>query len=423
MRRPVTVLIGLALAGALMSAQAVDPVLARVRQQRAPFINTLRDLVSIESGSRDIEGLNRLADLVAARLRALGGEIEVVSPGADVFRMDDTPEQIGKIVLARFRGAGSKRILLLAHMDTVYQKGMSAQQPFRIDGDRAYGLGIADDKSGIALIMHTIAVLQAINARDYGLITVLINGDEEISSPGSRALISKLGSQHDAVFSCEGAGSADGIRLTTSGNGAVILKVKGRAAHAGSAPEDGRNALYELAHQIMQMRDLSQPGIGLKLNWTIASAGGTRNVIPAAAEAIADARVQRSSDWDLLETKVRERVRNQLIPDAQVSVKVERRRPPLEASPASRALSVHATRIYREIGKTLVVEDVASGGGTDAAFAALNTTAPVIEGFGPQGFGGHSSEREYIDLRSVEPRLYLLTRLILDVSQDAIRAR
>jgi glutamate carboxypeptidase len=114
--------------------------------------------------------------------------------------------------------------------------------------------------------------LQALKVKDHGLITVLINGDEEISSPASRNLLARLGSQHDAVFSCEGAGSTDNLRLTTSGNGAVILRVKGRASHAGSAPEDGRNALYELAHQILQMRDLSDSSSGVKMNWTVATA-------------------------------------------------------------------------------------------------------------------------------------------------------
>ena len=125
-------------------------------------------------------------------------------------------------------------------MDTVYPRGMLARQPFRIDGDRAYGLGIADDKHGVALILHTIGILQAMNFRDYGLLTVLINGDEEVSSAGSRTLITKLGSEHDLVLSCEGTGQ-DSIRLTTAGIAAVQLKVTGRASHAGGAPEQGRN--------------------------------------------------------------------------------------------------------------------------------------------------------------------------------------
>jgi glutamate carboxypeptidase len=394
-------------------------VLAAVRQQRDSYLDTLRQLVSIESGSRDIEGLNRISDLIAARLRALGGDVEMVTPGTDAARFEDTPQQIGRIVVARFRGTGTKKILLLAHMDTVYAKGMGAQQPFRIDGDRAYGLGIADDKHGVALVLHTLAALQMLNSHDYGLLTVSINGDEEISAPGARRLIERLGSEHDVVLSCEGSGREDSIRLATSGNGTVRMRVTGRASHAGSAPEQGRNALYELAHQILQTRDLSQPAVGLKMNWTLASAGSVRNAIPASAEATADVRVVRSSDWDVLERRVRERVANKLIPDTQVDVRVERRRPALQPTTGSRSLGERAKQIYGEIGRSLAVLDDPNGGATDAAIAALSTQAAVIEGFGLIGAGAHSNDAESIDVRSIEPRLYLLTRVVMDAAAAA----
>ena len=242
------------------------------------------------------------------------------------------------MVLARFKGTGTRRILLLAHMDTVYEKGMGAKQPFRIDGDRAYGLGIADDKQGVALILHALAMLQAMKFQQYGTLTVLITGDEEISAPGSRGTLTRLGREHDVVLSAEGGGPEgnDRIELATTGSGALLLKVTGRASHAGQAPEQGRNALYEMAHQIMQMRDLSDPATGVKLNWTVASAGTVRNIIPAAAQAMADVRVQRVASWDAIERRVRERVAKTLIPDTKVDVVLERRRPPLEPTDASR---------------------------------------------------------------------------------------
>ena len=401
------------------AAAPVEPVRSLAARERAPLINTLKDLVAIESGSGDREGLDRIADVVASRLKALGGAVEMIEPDpADIYRMNDTPKQIGEMVRARFTGAGTKKILLIAHMDTVYLRGMLAQQPFRVDGNRAYGLGIADDKNGIAVILHTLAILREMNFRDYGLLTVLINADEEVSSPGSRTTITRLGSEHDAVFSCEGTRvESDQLSLTTAGIAAVMLNVKGRASHAGAEPERGRNALYELAHQILQTRDLSDREIGLKMNWTIARAGTNRNVIPADASAIADVRVLRVSDYDGIEQKVRERIRKQLIDDTKVEMTFERRRPPLEVTPASRALAAHAQGIYGEIGNTLIVRDIAEGGGTDAAFAALRTSAPVIERFGLRGFGSHSNDAEYVDLDSIEPRLYLLTRMIMDVSQ------
>jgi len=406
----------------LAGAQPVEPVLALAKKERQPLLDTLKELVSIETGSRDLEGLDRAAKLIAARLSALGGKVELVDTSEGAYRMEDTPAKIGKVVHARFEGRGTKKILLLAHMDTVYLRGMLAKQPFRVEGDRAYGLGIADDKNGVALILHVLAMLKAMDFRGYGLLTVLVNADEEMSSPGSRKLITQLGAEHDAVFSCEASRvDSDKLALATAGIASVILKVKGRASHAGQAPEQGRNALYELAHHMLQTRDLSNPATGLKMNWTLASGGSVRNAIPAEASATADVRVLRVSDYDGIERAVRERIKNKLIPDTQVDMTFERRRPPLEATPASRTLGDHARRVYAELGKTLVVDALAEGGGTDAAFASLNTKAPVLERFGLQGFGAHSNDAEYIAVDSIEPRLYLLARLIMDVSQGKDR--
>jgi glutamate carboxypeptidase len=400
-------------------AAPVEAVRVLAAKHKAPLLDTLKDLVAVESGSGDREGLDRIADIVAARLKALGGTVEMIEPDpAEIYRMADTPKQPGKMVRARFTGTGTKKILLIAHMDTVYLRGMLAQQPFRIDGNRAYGLGIADDKNGIAVILHAVAMLQETNFHDYGLLTVLINADEEVGSPGSQATLTRLGGEHDAVFSCEASRvESDQLSLTTAGIAAVGLHVKGKASHAGAEPEKGRNALYEMAYQVLQTRDLSDPETGVKMNWTLAHAGTNRNVIPADATAMADVRVLRVADYDGIERKVRERIRTHLVPDTIVDMTFERRRPPLEVTPASRALAAHARRVYSEIGQTLIVRDIAEGGGTDAAFAALRTTAPVIERFGLRGFGAHSNDAEYVDLDSIEPRLYLLARMIMDVAQ------
>ena len=400
-------------------AQAQEPILAAAKRQAAPLLDTLKELVAIESGSRDLEGLARLADLVAGRLRALGGEVEVVDASAAIDRRTgDAPDRVGQAVRATFKGTGTRKILLIAHMDTVYQRGMAARQPFRTDGDRAYGLGISDDKQGIAVILHTLSVLQGLGFRDHGTITVLINADEEIGSPGSRSLLTRLGAEHDVTMSFEASrAESDKVSLATAGIALVTLDVRGKASHAGAAPHLGVNALYELAHQVLQTRDMSRPDIGLKLNWTVARAGQNRNVIPAEARAEADVRVLRVSDYEGIEAALRERIGNQLLPGAKVEMRFEPRRPPLEATPASRALARHAQAIYRELGKELVVDEVAEGGGTDAAYAALETKNAVVERFGLQGFGAHSNDAEYVLVGSIEPRLYLAARLIMDLAR------
>lgn len=412
-------LLALACLGGASALQAA-PLAAvhdAAKAQQQPMLDTMRDLVGIESGSKDVEGVERIAALIGERFKALGGKVEIIQP-ADIFRLDDTPERVGPMVHAEFKGSGQKKIMLIAHMDTVYRNGMLKDQPFRIDGDRAYGLGIADDKHGVATILHTLALLQKLDFKDYGTLTVLINGDEEISSPGARATITRLGADQDAVFSFEGGGAEACLTLATSGIGAAYLTVQGKTSHAGARPEGGVNALTELSHQILQLKDLSKPEEGLKLNWTVAQAGTNRNVIPGQATAQADARALKVADFDALERTLQERIQKKLLPDAKVSVKFEVRRPPLEATPASRALANHGVAIYQELGLPMKVIDRASGGGTDAAFAALKARGPVIEGMGLSGFGAHSNDAEYIQIPSIVPRLYLAARMIMDVSQD-----
>jgi glutamate carboxypeptidase len=397
-----------------------EPLWTQARSEKDAVVATLRELVEIESGSRDKEGLDRLAALLATQLGALGAAVETYEPSpADIVRLFDTPKEIGKVVIGRFRGTGTRRIMLLAHMDTVYGRGTLADRPFRVEGSRAYGPGIADDKGGIAVVLHALKLLRATGFRDYGTLTVVVNGDEELSSPGARRFIERMGAQHDVVLSCEPAlVGSDGLLLATSGIGVASLTVRGRAAHAGIAPQEGRNAIVELAHQILETRDLSDPARRIKFNWTLASGGKTRNVIPELATATADVRVNAAADFDVIEKRFRERAgKTTLVPDAKVEATFERRRTPLQPTDASRAVARRAQAIYAELGRTLGVDESGTGGGTDAAFAAASGKPAVVENFGLVGAGYHSSEAEYVDLDSIAPRLYLLARLVVEESR------
>ena len=418
--RPLMASLALAFAAAVAQAAPVAEVHALAQKEQQPLLDTLRDLVHIESGSKDIEGLNQIAERIAGQLKQLGGTVDVLQT-SDIYRLDDTPEKVGPAVQAVFKGSGTKKIMLIAHMDTVYLKGMLKGQPFRIDGDKAYGLGISDDKQGIALIIHTVALLQKLNFKDYGTLTVLINGDEEISSPGWRSTITRVAAEQDVVLSFEGGGTDGTLRLATSGIGAAYLTVQGKASHAGAKPEDGVNALYELSHQLLQMKDLSKTDEGLKLNWTVSKAGTNRNVIPAEATAQADARALRVADFDGLEKSLQEKVKSKLLPASKVDVKFEVRRPPLEASDASRRVAGYGKVIYQELGMSLNVVEKATGGGTDAAFAALKTKGAVVEGMGLSGYGAHSNDAEYVQINTIVPRLYLATRMIMDISRDRVK--
>ena len=412
-----------AAASGLSAAQTPTPesVQARVQAQVPQVLASLKDLVGIESGSRDLEGLAQLSTLVAQRLESAGMVVQVLPTQAPGFHPQLKGAKLGAMVYATRSGTGKRKVLMIAHMDTVYARGMGAKQPFRVDGDKAYGLGISDDKGGVALVLHTVQLLDQMGFKDYAELGVLINADEEIGSPGSAAFITQLGSEYDAVMSFEGGGfQEDYVRLATSSIAIVEMKITGKASHAGSSPERGRNALYEMSHQILKSRNLGDPEKGLKINWTVGNAGETRNVIPASAVAVADVRSLNNADLDRMEAQLRQSVQDKLIPDTTIELTFYRSRPAFVANGASRTLAAHAQGIYKELGLKLDVRDRATGGGTDAAFAGLRPRGGVLESFGLRGFGAHSNDDEYILVSSIAPRLYLATRMVMDVGSGAL---
>jgi glutamate carboxypeptidase len=408
------------------SRPADEALRTRVEAELPAYLETLKTLVGMESGSRDLEGLAKLADHVAGRLRSAGMQVQLRPTKAPDFHPLLKGAPLGPMVYATRSGRGSKKVLLIAHMDTVYPKGMGAKQPFRIDGDRAYGLGIADDKQGVALILHLVDLLARAGFADYAELGVLINGDEEIGSPGSSAFITQLGSEYDAVLSFEGGGNAaapgsDMVRLATSSIAIVEMMVTGKASHAGAAPHLGRNALYELAHQMLKSRQFGDPDKGLQIHWTVANAGGSRNVIPAEATAVADVRSLTNQDLDLMEAALKKSIEEKLIPDTKIDLTFFRSRPAFVANAASRALALHAVAVAGEVKLPLSVRDRATGGGTDAAFAGLRPKGGVLESFGLRGFGSHSNDDEYVLVSNVVPRLYLATRMVMDVGRGDVK--
>jgi glutamate carboxypeptidase len=405
-------------------AMALEPIQVRseVKLEAPKLLASLEALTSIESGSRDLDGLAKMAALISQRLVAAGMTVESIPMKAPDDHLLLKGAAVGNAIYGRLKGSGTQKVLLIAHMDTVYPKGMLAKQPFRIDGNRAYGLAISDDKAGVALIMHTVEMLQRLGFKNYAELAVLINADEEIGSPGSSALLTRLGGEYDAVLSYEGGGGAkDWVRLATSSIAIATLKITGKASHAGAAPEAGRNALYELSHQILKTRNLGDKSKGLQINWTVANAGEIRNVIPAQANAIADIRAFANQDMDEMESALRQAIKEHLIPDTKVELEFLRSRPAFVANDASRALAKHAVSVFGEIGQSLEIRSVATGGGTDAAFAGLKPKGGVLESFGLRGHGAHSNDDEYIYIDSIEPRLYLSARMVMDIGRGLVK--
>jgi glutamate carboxypeptidase len=373
----------------------------QAQKAQSGFLTSLAALVNIDSGTGDQKGLTKVENLVIEQLKSVGAEVKTT---------DATPSA-GRNILATMQGTGKGKILLLAHTDTVFKAGVVAQRPFKIVDKKAYGPGVMDDKGGILLGIEALRILQRLNFRDFRTITFLINPDEEKGSFGSRELIQETAKKHDVALVLEFGSPQDKITSWRKGVGYYGFEVKGRAAHAGAEPEKGCNALLEAAHQTLQLSKLSDPAKQTTLNFTVFQSGDRGNIIPDLAKVQADVRVLEAQEYVRLERDFERLSQNKLLPCTEIKVLAERGRPPFPPNSKTDALVKKAQAIYQQIGFKLGVEG--SGGGTDGNYAASVGTA-TLDALGPVGGGAHGPD-EYIDLDRISPRIYLLTKLLMDL--------
>jgi glutamate carboxypeptidase len=387
---------------ALLAAQPArggDQLLAAAKERTPAFLKDLETLVNLDSGTDDARGLAQVEAILARRLEALGAKVETMP----------APPAAGRMIVGRFQGKGRKKIMLMIHYDTVFGPGEAARRPFKVVGGRAFGPGVADAKAGALIILHAVDLAQRRGWKDYAALTVFFNPDEEKSSLGSRAMIRTLAAEHDVVLSYEPP-DAERVIVGTNGIAYVHLDVKGLSSHAGSAPEKGRNAAMELAFQLLQLKDLGDPAKGTTVSWTVVQAGDKVNVIPDRASAKADMRMSETSELERVQRDADRIVQKKLIPETDVAVRVEDRRPPFPRNPASDKLAAACEAVYREIDRH--VEPAVMRYGTDAGFAyATGGRTAVLDGLGILGDRLHSAD-EWADVESIAPRIYLTVRLL-----------
>jgi glutamate carboxypeptidase len=383
-------------------AIAADPVLYdQAQKAQRDFLVNLETLVNVDSGTGDQKGLTQVEALVIQHLKSVG---------VDVKTLDATPSA-GQNILATMKGSGKGKILLLAHTDTVFKAGTAAQRPFKIVDGKAYGPGVMDDKGGILLGLEALKILQQQNFKDFGTITFLINPDEEKGSFGSRELIKETAKKHDVALVLEFGSPQDKVTSWRKGIGYYGFEVKGRAAHAGAEPEKGCNALLEAAHQTLKLQKLANPAKQTTVNFTVFQAGDRVNTIPDFAKVQADVRVLEAEEYSRLERDFGRLTKTKLLPCTEIKIRAEQGRPPFPPNPKTDALVKKAQAIYQKIGLKLGVEG--SGGGTDGNYAASVGTT-TLDALGPVGGGAHSAD-EYIDLDRIAPRIYLLTKLLMEL--------
>jgi glutamate carboxypeptidase len=393
------------------AAQAAAPrdkaVYQAVEASRSGAIELLKRIVDVDSGSGDIAGGKRVEAILAAPLRAAGATVRTA------------PAEVSGVapnLVAVFHGTGRARVLIIAHVDTVFGPGTVAQRPFSIEGDRAHGPGVGDEKGGVVNAVTALQILHRLGFRDYATITLLLDGSEELGSPGSTRLIEALARQSDVEFNMEPGDPPDALTVWRKGAGNIVVHVRGRAAHAGMVPQNGRNAAVELVHQIGALQGkFPHTGDGTTVNLTLIRAGDRTNIIPDSATATFDVRFRNPGDFDGILRRMKSSLVPTSVPDTVVSIASEGSAyPPLIDNAQVEALGHRAQQIYAELGKTVALS---GNGGASESAVAMSVGTPALDGLGFVGAGFHT-DHEWIDLGSITPRLYLFTRMLMETGRS-----
>ena len=380
-----------------------EKIYQAVEANRSVAIELLKEIVDIDSGTGDVEGGAKVEAVLAARLQQLGAEVRT-----DPAEAAGLPDNL----VAVFRGSGKGRILIIAHIDTVFGSGTAAARPFRQEKDRAYGPGVSDEKAGVVNAFTALKILHDLGFKDFRTITFLLDDSEERGSPGSTKLIRRLAREHDVAFNMEPGDPPDALTVWRKGSANVHIHVKGRAAHSGIAPQDGRNAAVELMHQLGALQGaFPLAGSGVTVNVTVLRAGERSNIIPDSAEANLNVRYRRAEELDAVLARVEAGSRTIQVPDTTVVVSRDPSFPPLTENAQIDALAARARALYAEIGKSI---ELSGNGGASESALAMSEGTPTLDGLGFIG-GDFHTDHEWIDLNSISPRLYLFTRLLMDV--------
>jgi glutamate carboxypeptidase len=370
------------------------------------FLAELEALVNIDCGSYTHAGVNRVADAVEGSLRELGATPERIH-----HRPSGGARQLGDLLIGRLAGEGP-RVLLIGHMDTVFEEGTAAARPFRLDGDRALGPGTSDMKGGLLAGLHALAALAEIGLRPA--VTFVANPDEEIGSPTSTPHIRSLATDVDVTLVLECARANGDIVSSRKGILDTRLQVTGRAAHAGVEPEKGRSAILEAARIVTDLHELNGRWPGVTVNVGVIGGGTRPNVVPERCSLEIDVRAISREALETAEAEIRRIAEATVVDDTTVEFETMARWWPMEKLDRSGRLVDHAQAIAQALG--FEVHDTSTGGASDA-----NTTSgmgiPSLDGLGPIGGNDHSPA-EYLDVDSIVPRTTMLAGLLLAIAAD-----
>jgi glutamate carboxypeptidase len=373
-----------------------------LHQHQEEMLHYIEQLVNIDSGSYDKQGVDKIGHLLTESYKELGFNIFVEEQGV-----------YGNHLIIEHKDAIDPNIIILAHMDTVFPRGTAAERPFRIEGNRAYGPGVIDMKASQVLVLYAIKALVNDGFEGYKRIRIVLNSDEEIGSPSSRKIIEREAKGKKYALVMEPARKDGSLVSSRRGKGNYTLIVEGKAAHSGIEPEKGRSAIEELAHKIIQLHELSDHENGISVNVGLIEGGSSANTVSDHAEAQIDVRIKEMGQVELLEERLDEICSSSDVVGTKISLEGEMNRPPMEKNKKTRAL----LRIIQDVGDEIGVEieDTSTGGGSDASFTSSLGVA-TIDGLGPIGGNAHS-DQEYLVIPSLVERTLLLATIIERLSK------
>ncbi len=366
------------------------------RSRQGEIVHLLKQIVALESPTDDKKAVDACQEFAAKELRKVGCKV-VTHPQKDT----------GDLVVAEFAPGCTKdaddEILVLTHIDTVWPVGKIAKMPFYVQGNRLYGPGVLDMKSGLVMLLAALRALHGLNVKPQKKITVFVNSAEETGSSASTEMIRKLARRASLVLCLEPALPGGALKLERKGRLVVRLDVHGRSAHGGT-PEKGVSAIEELVAQIARFKRLRTGET--TVNVGLVGGGEKINVVAEAAWAVLDIRFWKAVDRDRVLRILRESA--PALRGSRLKVTVESSTPPLEKTKASEKLFVRAQEIAQTMG--LALKGGKTGGGSDASIAAA-MGIPTLDGLGPDGDGLHA-EHEHLLVPSLVERTALLTELL-----------
>jgi glutamate carboxypeptidase len=374
-------------------------ILDWLTQSKPDMLALLEQLVNIDSWSYDKAGVDKVGEAIAGFLEGHGIDVTriPVETHGDTFRA------------AVGAAAGNRPIMLLGHRDTVFPSGEVAKRPFKIEGGRAYGPGVADMKAGLVLNAFVLAAFKKFGGAPAPLIA-LFTGDEEIGSPTSRPIIENAAREARLVFNSEPGRPSGNVVTGRKGGVFMRCRVEGVAAHSGGNYEMGRSAIEELARKIQAWHKITDLEAGITVNVGLIEGGQSVNTVAPHATAQIDLRYITPNQRDFAVGAIREIAETCSVPDTSAELEILGEFNPLNQTPEAKALFDHYVAAAHEVG--LEVGGEFTGGCADSGFTAAVGT-PTICATGPVGGNAHSPE-EYLEVDSIVRRAQAMASAILD---------